>query len=58
MDYAKALTFLWEDPRWKEKVAIGTGVMLVSGLLDARADRLCGHLDRDGLLRARPAERA
>lgn len=33
MDYAKALTFLWEDPRWKEKVAIGTGVMLVSGLL-------------------------
>ena len=33
MDYAKALTFLWEDPRWKEKIAIGTGVMLVSGLL-------------------------
>ncbi len=33
MDYAKALTFLWEDPRWKEKLTIGTGVMLVSGLL-------------------------
>lgn len=33
MDYAKALTFQWEDPRWKEKIAIGTGVMLVSGLL-------------------------
>jgi hypothetical protein len=33
MDYAKALTFLWEDPRWKEKLAIGTGVVLVSLLL-------------------------
>ena len=33
MDYAKALTFLWEDPRWKEKIAIGTGVTLVSGML-------------------------
>jgi hypothetical protein len=30
MDYAKALTFLWEDPRWKEKLAVGTGVTLVS----------------------------
>ncbi len=33
MDYAKALTFLWEDPRWKEKLAIGTGVTLVSLML-------------------------
>lgn len=33
MDYAKALTFLWEDPRWKEKLAIGTGVVLVSMIL-------------------------
>ncbi len=33
MDYAKALTFLWEDPRWKEKLAIGTGVMLLSVIL-------------------------
>lgn len=30
MDYAKALTFLWEDPRWKEKLTIGTVVMLLS----------------------------
>jgi hypothetical protein len=33
MDYAKALTFLWEDPRWKEKLTIGTGVTLVSLML-------------------------
>jgi len=33
MDYAKALTFLWEDPRWKEKIAMGTVVALVSGML-------------------------
>lgn len=30
MDYAKSLTFMWEDPRWKEKIAIGTGVMLIT----------------------------
>jgi uncharacterized membrane protein len=30
MDYAKALTFLWEDPRWKEKLTIGTVIMLIS----------------------------
>jgi hypothetical protein len=33
MDYAKALTFLWEDPRWKEKLTIGTVVMLLSIVL-------------------------
>ena len=33
MDYAKALTFQWEDPRWKEKIAMGTVVALVSGML-------------------------
>jgi hypothetical protein len=33
MDYAKALTFITEDPRWKEKIAIGGGVVLVSMLL-------------------------
>ena len=32
MDYAKALTFLWEDVRWKEKMAIGTGVALVTAM--------------------------
>jgi hypothetical protein len=30
MDYARALTFLWEDPRWKEKLMIGTVIMLIS----------------------------
>lgn len=30
MEYAKALTFITEDPRWKEKLAVGTGVMLLS----------------------------
>ncbi len=33
MDFVKALTFLTEDPRWKEKVAIGTGVSLLSPLI-------------------------
>ena len=33
MDYAKALTFITEDPRWKEKIAIGGGVALISILL-------------------------
>jgi hypothetical protein len=30
MDYIKALTFMWEDPRWKEKIAMGTVVVLIS----------------------------
>ena len=33
MDIGKALTFVLEDPRWKEKIAIGTAVVLISGLL-------------------------
>ena len=33
MDIGKALTFITEDPRWKEKLAIGTGVIIVSGIL-------------------------
>ena len=33
MDYAKSLTFVFDDPRWKEKIAIGTGLVLVSWLL-------------------------
>lgn len=32
MDYAKALTFLWEDVRWKEKITIGTVVALVTAM--------------------------
>lgn len=35
MDFVRALTFVTEDPRWKEKVAIGTGVVLISSILSA-----------------------
>ncbi len=30
IDYGKALSFFTEDPRWKEKLAIGTGVAIAS----------------------------
>ena len=33
MDYGKALSFMTEDPRWLTKLAIGTGLVLVSFLL-------------------------
>lgn len=33
MDFVKALTFMTEDPRWKEKLAIGTGVALLAPLI-------------------------
>jgi hypothetical protein len=33
MDIARALTFITEDERWSEKLAIGVGIILVSGLL-------------------------
>jgi len=33
MDIAKALTFFTEDERWVEKLAVGAGIVLVSGLL-------------------------
>jgi hypothetical protein len=33
MDYGKALSFITEDPRWLTKLAIGTGLVLVSFLL-------------------------
>ena len=33
MDIGKALTFFQDDPRWKEKIGIGTGVVLVSLIL-------------------------
>src|SRR5690606_14227656 len=33
MDYGKALTFITEDPRWQQKIAIGTGVFIISFLL-------------------------
>ena len=33
MDYVRALTFITEDPRWKEKIAVGTVVALISGML-------------------------
>jgi hypothetical protein len=33
MDFIRALTFITEDERWKEKIAMGTVVALVSGML-------------------------
>lgn len=33
MDFVKALTFITEDPRWKEKVAIGSALALLSFLI-------------------------
>ena len=33
MDIGRALTFYTEDPRWKEKLGIGIGMLLVSTLL-------------------------
>ncbi len=33
MDFAKALTFVFDDPRWKEKIAWGTGLVLISSFL-------------------------
>ncbi len=33
MDFIRALTFITEDERWKEKIAMGTVVALISGML-------------------------
>ena len=33
MDFVKALTFMTEDPKWKEKLAIGTGMALLAPLI-------------------------
>lgn len=33
MEYSKALSFIWEDPRWQQKMLIGTGVMIASIVL-------------------------
>ena len=44
MDYAKALTFVTDDPRWKEKIAIGTGVVIVSGMLSVVLIGVLGFL--------------
>ena len=33
MDFVKALTFIPEDPRWKEKVAIGSALALLGFLI-------------------------
>lgn len=33
MDFIRALTFITEDERWKEKIAMGTAVALISGML-------------------------
>jgi len=33
MDYVKSITFVFDDPRWKEKVLWGGGLVLLSSLL-------------------------
>ena len=43
MDIGKALTFVTEDPRWKEKIAIGTAVILISGLLSVILIGILGY---------------
>lgn len=43
MDIGKALTFVLEDPRWKEKIAIGTAVFLISGLLSVILIGILGY---------------
>lgn len=44
MDYGKALTFVTEDPRWQQKIAIGVGVLIVSTLLSVVLVGLVGFL--------------
>lgn len=44
MDIGKALSYITEDPRWKEKVAIGTGVILLSGILSVVLIGIVGFL--------------
>lgn len=44
MDIGKALTFITDDPRWKEKLAIGTGVVLVSTILSFILIGVVGYL--------------
>lgn len=43
MDYARSLTFIFDDPRWKEKLAWGTGLALVSLLLSPILVGLLGY---------------
>jgi hypothetical protein len=44
MDIGKALSYITEDPRWKEKVAIGTGVVILSSILSAVLIGVVGFL--------------
>jgi hypothetical protein len=44
MDYGKALTFITEDERWKEKIAIGVGVVLLSSVLTIVLIGVIGYL--------------
>jgi hypothetical protein len=44
MDIGKALTYMTEDPRWKEKLAIGTGVVILSTILSVVLIGVVGYL--------------
>lgn len=44
MDFGKALTFIMEDPRWQQKIAIGTGLVIVSSVLSVVLIGVLGFL--------------
>lgn len=44
MEYSKALTFIWEDPRWQQKLLIGVGVVIASTVLSVVLIGLLGFL--------------
>ena len=44
MDFGKALTFITEDPRWQQKLAIGAGLVIVSTVLSVVLIGILGFL--------------
>ena len=44
MDIGKSLTYYFEDPRWVNKLAIGTGILILSSLFSAVLVGLIGYL--------------
>jgi hypothetical protein len=48
MDFGKALTFITDDPRWTEKVAIGAGVVIVSMALSPILIGIVGFMALSG----------
>ena len=44
MDLGKSLTYYFEDPRWVNKLAIGTGILILSSLFSVVLVGLIGYL--------------